>query len=284
MMAKQKWKSSRWDLALFSAGHWTMNNIFCHTTRTQNKKQKQGESIMKYFEIQKRMNCNMWLSWNHEIRQLWKLNTIAVHNFWECAAIYSKTNFAPYCHNHRPRTPGPPVCAGPRASAMFKGIVEFAFCVGVRPWSPQLRWMRTFWPYLQSGETDRRRRGKTESSGGGGGTRVILFLDQNTLVNEEVWDGAFHDATASIFITEVRDEVFAHFHVVAGKRHNIMRNWQFGLPQRILCEHSPWCQRKWRACSWVCSSPVPPSSISVSSDFSIQTPAYGSCFIPRTLV
>jgi hypothetical protein len=35
-----------------------------------------------------------------------------------------------------------------------------------------------------------------------------------------------------------------------------MLNWLFGLPGRILCEQSPWCLRKWWACSWRCSSPV----------------------------
>jgi hypothetical protein len=32
------------------------------------------------------------------------------------------------------------------------------------------------------------------------------------------------DATASPFIAKVRDEVFAHFHAVAVKRHSNMRN------------------------------------------------------------
>jgi hypothetical protein len=50
---------------------------------------------------------------------------------------------------------------------------------------------------------------------------------------------------------------------VAVKRQRSMRNW------RILCEQSPWCQRKWWACSWFCSSPVSPSSVSVTFDFSI---------------
>jgi hypothetical protein len=40
-----------------------------------------------------------------------------------------------------------------------------------------------------------------------------------------------------------------------------MLNWMFGLPGRILCEHSPWCQSKWWACSWLCSSHVSPFSV-----------------------
>jgi hypothetical protein len=60
-------------------------------------------------------------------------------------------------------------------------------------------------------------------------------------------------------------EVFAHFHAVAVKRHNSMRNWLFGLPWIILCVKAPWCQRKGWACSWLWSSPF---SVSVSLEFS----------------
>jgi hypothetical protein len=50
-------------------------------------------------------------------------------------------------------------------------------------------------------------------------------------------------------------------------RFSSMRNWPFGLPGWILCEQSPWCQRKWWACSWLCPSPVSPFSVSVSLDW-----------------
>jgi hypothetical protein len=68
-------------------------------------------------------------------------------------------------------------------------------------------------------------------------------------------------------------EVFAYFHAVAVKRHNSIRNWLFGLPGRILCEQSP-CQIKWWACSWLCSSPVSPYSVSVSLDFQCTAHAF----------
>jgi hypothetical protein len=64
------------------------------------------------------------------------------------------------------------------------------------------------------------------------------------------------DSTASSSVAKVRGEVFAHFHAVAVKRHSSMRNWLFGLPGRILCKQSPWCQKKWWARSWICSSPL----------------------------
>jgi hypothetical protein len=48
-----------------------------------------------------------------------------------------------------------------------------------------------------------------------------------------------------------------------------MRNWLFGLQGRIIYDQFPWCQRKWWTCSWLCSSPVSPSSVSVNLDFSI---------------
>jgi hypothetical protein len=34
----------------------------------------------------------------------------------------------------------------------------------------------------------------------------------------------YHDATASSFVAKIRDEILAHFHAVAVKRHNIMQN------------------------------------------------------------
>jgi hypothetical protein len=64
-----------------------------------------------------------------------------------------------------------------------------------------------------------------------------------------------HDARANSFVTKIRGEVFSHFHAVTMKRHSSMWKWPFGLPRRILCKHSPWSQRKWWACSWLCSSP-----------------------------
>jgi hypothetical protein len=57
------------------------------------------------------------------------------------------------------------------------------------------------------------------------------------------------DATASPFVTKFQGEVFIHFHAVAVKRHSSIRNWLFGLPGGILCEQSPWCQRKRWACT-----------------------------------
>jgi hypothetical protein len=75
------------------------------------------------------------------------------------------------------------------------------------------------------------------------------------------------DAVASSFVAKVLGEVFTQFHAVAIKRDSNIRNWLLDLPERILCEQSPWCQRKLWTCSWLCLSPVSPFSISVSLDF-----------------
>jgi hypothetical protein len=64
------------------------------------------------------------------------------------------------------------------------------------------------------------------------------------------------DATASSFVAKVRGEVFAHIQEVAAKRYSSMRHWLFGLLGRIVYEQSSWCQRKWWAFYWLCSSPV----------------------------
>jgi hypothetical protein len=92
-----------------------------------------------------------------------------------------------------------------------------------------------------------------------------------------------HDATASSFVAKVRGEVFAHFHAVAVKLHNSMRNGLFGLPRWILCEQSPWCRRILWACSWLCSSPVSPLSVcpEPSMPFKHQCMAY--TFFPASL-
>jgi hypothetical protein len=45
-----------------------------------------------------------------------------------------------------------------------------------------------------------------------------------------------HDATASSFVTKVRDKVFSHFHALSVKHHSSMWNVLFGLPGGILCE------------------------------------------------
>jgi hypothetical protein len=86
----------------------------------------------------------------------------------------------------------------------------------------------------------------------------------------------WRDATASSFAAKVRGEVFTRFHAVAVKRHGSMRNWVFGLPGRILCEQSSWCQRKLRKCSWLCTSPFP---VSVNLDF----PCTARAFFPERL-
>jgi hypothetical protein len=76
----------------------------------------------------------------------------------------------------------------------------------------------------------------------------------------------YHDAMASSFVAKVWDSLHT-FHIATVKCHSSMWNWLFGLPERVLCEPSPWCQRKRWACSWLCSSPVLHFSVSVSSDF-----------------
>jgi hypothetical protein len=73
--------------------------------------------------------------------------------------------------------------------------------------------------------------------------------------------------TANYFVLKVRGEDFAHFDAVAMKRQSNMQNSLLGLPGRILCEQSPWCQRKLWASSWCCSSPATPFSVSVMLHF-----------------
>jgi hypothetical protein len=58
-----------------------------------------------------------------------------------------------------------------------------------------------------------------------------------------------------------------------------VQNWLSGLAGRILCEQSPWCQRKWWICSWLCFLPF--SSLSVSLSLGFPCTAYA--FLPEHL-
>jgi hypothetical protein len=89
---------------------------------------------------------------------------------------------------------------------------------------------------------------------------VMLFLVKTNMVKKKIWDGALSWRNS-------RCEVFTYFPTVAIKSHSSMRNSLSGLPGQILCEQSPWYQRKWWACFWLCSSPASPFLASVSLDF-----------------
>jgi hypothetical protein len=91
---------------------------------------------------------------------------------------------------------------------------------------------------------------------------VMLFLVKNSLVKERSVRRCVVVMQQPVLLSpKFEDEVFAHFHAITIKYHSSMRNWLFALPGRILYEQSPWCQRKWWSCSWLCSSPVLPLSV-----------------------
>jgi hypothetical protein len=75
--------------------------------------------------------------------------------------------------------------------------------------------MAAFQFHLQSG--------KQKKWGGWGTTDVLIFV-KNSLVKRKYEPAYCHDATASSFVTKVRDEVFAHFHTVAVKHNSSMWN------------------------------------------------------------
>jgi hypothetical protein len=53
----------------------------------------------------------------------------------------------------------------------------------------------------------------------------MLFLVRSSLVKKRKCETVrYHDATFSSFVAKVLDEVSAHFHGIAVKRHNSMRN------------------------------------------------------------
>jgi hypothetical protein len=98
--------------------------------------------------------------------------------------------------------------------------------------------METFQFYLQSGK-QRNVAGAKQGEWVGWGTTVMLFLVKISLMKKKCETVRCRDATASYFFAKVCIEVLAHFHAVAVKLHSSTQNWLFGLPGRILCEHSP---------------------------------------------
>jgi hypothetical protein len=119
------------------------------------------------------------------------------------------------------------------------------------------------------GEAEKSRRGPSQASRVGGGQQSCCSWSKIPWWKRKCEMVCCHDATASSFVAKIQGKVFAHFHTVTVRHHSSMRNWLFGLPGRIVCEQSPWCQRKWCACSWLCSSPLSPFSVMVSLDFSV---------------
>jgi hypothetical protein len=108
---------------------------------------------------------------------------------------------------------------------------------------------------------------------------VMLFLFNNSLMKKQVWGVALW-CNSQFFGAKVRREVFAHFYTATIKHHSSMWNCPFGLPGRILCDQSPWCERKWWIiCSWRCSSHLSPFSVSVSLDL----PCMPHAFFPERL-
>jgi hypothetical protein len=76
--------------------------------------------------------------------------------------------------------------------------------------------MAAFRFYLQSG--------KQIKIGFVGDDSHVVFLKKNPWLKRKCETVRCRDATASSFVAKVRGEVFAHFHAVAVKRHNSMRN------------------------------------------------------------
>jgi hypothetical protein len=81
-------------------------------------------------------------------------------------------------------------------------------------------------------------------------------------------------ATASSFVAKVRGEVFVHFHAVAVKVTVMCRIDCLACQDEFFVNNPPWCQRKWWACSWLRSSLVSLSSVSVSLEFSCTVHAF----------
>jgi hypothetical protein len=97
----------------------------------------------------------------------------------------------------------------------------------------------------------------------GGGWQSCCFSSKIPWWKKKVWDSALPWCTSQFYGAKVWGEVFTHFHPVTVNTINI--DW-------LVCRKNslwiiPWCQRKWCACSWLCSSLVSPLFASVSLGF-----------------
>jgi hypothetical protein len=124
-------------------------------------------------------------------------------------------------------------------------------------------------------------RGNRENHGGWGTT--VIVVSSKKFPGEKGSVRWYVLVMQQFFVTKVRGEVFAHFHAVARKGHSSFRNWLFGLQGPALCEQYPWFKRKWLACSWLCSLPVSPFSVSVTFDAPFKYPCTAYAFFPERL-
>jgi hypothetical protein len=118
----------------------------------------------------------------------------------------------------------------------------------------------------QNGRETEKLQGPSQASTVGGDKSHVVFGKKNSLVKRKCEMAHCHDAAASSFVTKVWGWSLSTFSCSCFKRHINMWNWLVGLPGQILYEQSPRCQRKWWACSWLCSSPISPFSVLVSLD------------------
>jgi hypothetical protein len=134
------------------------------------------------------------------------------------AAIWSKTNFGLIGHHHHPNTPLPRVCTVPRASAIFLNASWKSSSVRVISTACEASFtsvMSNRRPIFYWG--NRKFEWDRDDS-------HIVFWPKIPWWRRKCDTVRCRDATASSFVAKVRGEVFAHFHALAVKRLNGMRN------------------------------------------------------------
>jgi hypothetical protein len=124
-----------------------------------------------------------------------------------------------------------------------------------------------------------------------GKKRKIVWVEDDSLfffVKIHWWKRRFEtvrcrNATISYFVVKVLGEVFARFHAATVNLDSCMQNSLLGLLVWIICEQSPWCWRKWWACSSLCSTSVSPFFCLLWAEHAIQTPCTAHAFFPERL-
>jgi hypothetical protein len=101
----------------------------------------------------------------------------------------------------------------------------------------------------------------------GKGTRVMLFLVKNSLVKKEVWESALSWRNSQFFRPQSSGRcrhTYSRSRRKTSQEYVKLTVWS---PRSNCFEQSPWCHRKFWACSWLYSSLASPFSISVSLGF-----------------
>jgi hypothetical protein len=121
---------------------------------------------------------------------------------------------------------------------------------------------------------------ETEKCRVGGEPAIMFLLVKNNLLKKEEWECVLSWCNSQFFCRQSLGQSFHTFFTVAVKPHSSIRNCLFGLPERIVCEQSPWCKNKIFAFHL---SLLPPPLACPEPSMLFKHPRTGHAFLPKRL-